>query len=109
MSESQEGSGGRSARTRRGSRLVNRAMRKRWAIPPALRTSLVDQLGQIVRDPRAGPRDVITAAKALLAASKINLQSVSVTIKAQVHEELEDQMTDIERRLDKRKSNGAGY
>jgi len=84
-------------------------MRKRWAIPPALRTSLVDQLGQIVRDPRAGPRDVITAAKALLAASKINLQSVSVTIKAQVHEELEDQMTDIERRLDKRKSNGAGY
>ena len=102
MSESQEGSGSRSARTRRGNRLTNRAIRERWLIPPALRTSLVDQLGQIVQDSNAGPRDVISAAKALLSASKVNLQSVSVTIKAQLHEELEDRMTEIERELEER-------
>jgi len=109
MSESQEGSGSRSARTRRGNRLTNRAIRERWPIPPGLRTSLVDQLGQIVKDPNAGPRDVISAAKALLSASKINLESVSVTIKAREHEELEDNMREIELDLEAQKSSEAGY
>jgi len=84
-------------------------MRERWPIPPALRTSLVNELGKIVQDSHAGNRDVISAAKALLSASKINLQSVSVTIKARNEEELEVRMTEIEREIEVRKSNRPGY
>ena len=72
-------------------------------------TTSVNELGKIVQDSRAGNRDVISAAKALLSASKINLQSVSVTIKARNEEELEVRMTEIEREIEVRKSNRPGY
>jgi hypothetical protein len=79
-------------------RLMGRAMRERWAIPASLRRPLVERLGEIVRDPEAPQLDVLSAVSAILTADKINLANVAFSIKVQRHEELEERVTEIERR-----------
>ena len=80
-------------------RLMDRAMREKWAIPGSLRRPLVERLGEIVRDPEAPHRDVLSAVSAILTASKINLANIALTIKVQTHEELEERVTEIERKV----------
>ncbi len=80
-------------------RLMNRAIRERWAIPGSLRRPLVERLGEIVRDPEAAHRDVLSAASAGVAASKINLANIALSIDVQRHEELEERVTEIERKV----------
>jgi hypothetical protein len=86
---------------------VERALRERWAIPKALRRPLIERLGQIVQDPEAGPREVTAAARAILSASKINLENISVTIKAREHEDLEGRIMELERRTKEDTMSGA--
>ena len=101
--EAQGGLGGTSARTTRDTRLVERAMRERWVISESLRRSLMVRLGQIVEEKSgAGSREVISAAKTILAASKINLENVSAIIKAEKHADLEPRMDEIEQELQAR-------
>jgi hypothetical protein len=64
-----------------------------------LRGPLIERLDQIVRDPSAAPRDVLAAAGARMAASKINLANIATSINAQVHEELEQRRTRMEEAL----------
>ncbi len=71
----------------------------RWAIPGSLRLPLVDRLGETVRDPEAPHRDVLSAVSAILTASKINLANIALSIKVQRHEELEERVTEIERKV----------
>ena len=99
MSETQGGSGGRSARRRRLNRLTDRALRERWRVPSARRDLMTERVYQILDDSAAKPRDVLAAFKAILSACKTNLQSVSTVIKAREHEELATRMVEIERRL----------
>ena len=100
MSESERnGDDHTSGRTpHRRPRLMERAMRERWAIPGSLRLPLVERLSEIVRDPEAPHRDVLSAVSAILTASKINLANISLSIKVQRHEELEERVTEIERK-----------
>jgi len=107
MSESQGGSGGTCTHDTRQTRLVERALRERWRIPKAMRGTLIERLGRIVDDAGSGPREVTSAAKAILTASKINLQNITVSIKAHEHDELEDRMTEIERQLKEREAGWA--
>jgi hypothetical protein len=51
---------------------------------------------------------VTSAAKAILSASKINLEKVSVAVKAIEHLDLEVRMTEIERKLNERDQGWAG-
>jgi hypothetical protein len=69
-------------------RLIERAIAERWEIPDALRPGLVKKLAKIMDDDASSPREVVSAAKAILSASKINLESITTEIKAQEHEEL---------------------
>jgi hypothetical protein len=78
-------------------RLMDRAMRERWAIPGSLRRPLVERLGEIVRDPAAPNREVLSAVSAILTASKINLANIALSIKVQTYEELEERMREVER------------
>jgi len=96
MSESQGGSGGDCAPNTRHTRLLERAMRERSRIPIPLRRTVIDRLGQIVEDPAAGPREVTSAAKAILSASKINLANISVSVNAINELELEARVREIE-------------
>jgi len=103
MSEDQGGSGGTYARNTRHTRLVGRALRERWRIRKGLRGTLIDRLAQILEDAASGPREVTAAAKAILSASKINLENISVAVKAIEQTDLEVRMTEIERKLDVQK------
>jgi hypothetical protein len=53
----------------------------------------------IKRDPNAPHRDVLSVVRAILTASRINLANIALTHKVQVHEELEERMTEIERMI----------
>jgi hypothetical protein len=102
MSETVGGFGGRNAWNKRRRRLVERALRERWAIPPELRASVIERLGKIVQDSEAGPREVTAAGRAILTASKINLDHISVTIKAHMHADIERRLDVVERRVNER-------
>ena len=105
MNESEQNSEDRqTAIKQRCPRLIERAMRERWAIPGSLWQPLVDRLGEIIRDLEAPHRDVLSAVSAILTASRINLANIALTIKVQVHEELEERMTEFERAIGLKKA-----
>jgi hypothetical protein len=81
---------------------VARALREHWPIPRRLRGLLMERLEKIVEDPGVGHREVISAGKAILSASKLNLQNVAVCVKAQEFGELEGRMDEIERAIEAR-------
>jgi hypothetical protein len=74
-------------------------LRERWAIPPGLRAAAMQWLSEILQDPDARHREKTAAVRAMLAASKINLENVSVTIKAQMHEQVESELDDVKRQV----------
>src|SRR5262245_46998056 len=92
------GLGGGSGRGIRDTRLVARAVAERWPIPRALRGPLIERLATIAMDPEASPREVAAAARAILGASKINLEAVAATIKAHEHAELSARVAELEAR-----------
>jgi hypothetical protein len=96
MSEVHDGSGEGNLPKRGDHGLMDRALAERWAIPEAERCSLVQRLGEIVRDPTTAHRDVLAAASALLAASKINLANIATTLDVQARVELEQRVTELE-------------
>jgi DNA polymerase II large subunit len=79
--------------------LIERALRERWPIPRAIRKPLIERLNEVVQDTDSSPREVVSAAKAILAASKLNLETITATIKAQEHEELVARLGELERRV----------
>lgn len=94
--ESPGGLGGPSEHGARDTRLVERAVRERWPIPKALRGPLIERLAGIVQDPGASPREATAAARAILSASKINLDGIAATIKAAEHEDLAARLAALE-------------
>jgi hypothetical protein len=86
------------------SRLVKRATRERWRIPRNLRGPLVGRLNLIAQDCKAGSSGSVAAARGLLSASKLNLDNISATIKADDHTDLERRMTELEQIVEQRKS-----
>jgi hypothetical protein len=81
----------------REARLVERALREHWPIPEGLRGRVMDRLGAIVDDTEASHRAITAAARALLGASKINLESVAAAMKADEYESLRDRVEALER------------
>src|SRR5436305_2784353 len=102
MDEPQGGSGGETRRRVHDVRLIERALRERWPIPKALRRPLIERLAEIVQDTGSTPREVTSAAKAILGASKLNLETIAATIKAQEHEELLDRIDELEKKVGQR-------
>jgi len=74
-----------------------------------MRGDLIDRLGRILDDASARPREVTAAAKAILSASKINLENVSVAVNAIELLELRARVARIERTIDERGMGRAGY
>ena len=64
--------------------------------PRRVRGPLMARLSVIVQDPSSAPGEVLAAAGVLLAASKINLANIATSINAEIHEELELRVTNIE-------------
>jgi hypothetical protein len=55
------------------------------------------RLVAIVEKEDYGPREVTSASRVLMTASKINLEQVSVVIKAEMHEKIEPRLRELER------------
>jgi hypothetical protein len=102
MSQSEGGLGGNLAPGRgiRDTRLVERAIRERWPIRRSIRGPLIERLAEIVQDTESSPREVTSAAKAILSASKINLETIAATIKAREHDELVGRIEELERQAE---------
>jgi hypothetical protein len=96
MSQPKGGSGGATAPGIRTTRLIERALRERWPIPKALRKPLIERLNKIVQDTGSSPREVTSAAKAILSASKLNLETITAAIKADEHENLRRELAALE-------------
>jgi hypothetical protein len=62
---------------------------------------LAERLGLIVQDCKGGSSRAVAAARGLLSASKLNLDNISATIKADDHTDLERRLTALEQGLDK--------
>lgn len=67
-------------------RLAERAAREQWPIPDSLRAAAVDRVGMIILNSESSARETIAAARALLAFSKANFQSIAQALKADAHE-----------------------
>lgn len=100
MSQPQGGLGGnlRPGRGTRDTRLIERALAEQWPIPKKMRKPLIERLNEIVQDTGSSPREVTSAAKAILSASKINLETITAAIKANEHEELIERVAELEQR-----------
>ena len=85
-------------------RLIELMERDRWTVPTSLRAPLFDRLQEIVSDPTSDRRDVLAAASAIIAASKLGLANIELTIKVKEVEELELRMNELERQLDVREN-----
>jgi putative ubiquitin-RnfH superfamily antitoxin RatB of RatAB toxin-antitoxin module len=59
-------------------RLYERALRNGWDVPAATRVEVIRVLGEIVADPKARRRDRTAAARALLQASRVELDAIRV-------------------------------
>jgi hypothetical protein len=93
------GLGGGSDRGIRDTRLAERALREGWPIPDEIRAPLIKRLARIAFDPGSSPREATSAARAILQASKLNLEIISAAIRAEEHEALAARVEEIERRL----------
>jgi hypothetical protein len=58
----------------RDTRMHERAIRDRWPVPPDKRASIIERLVKIVESSEVGEREATSAAKALIAADKLNLE-----------------------------------
>jgi hypothetical protein len=87
----------------RTTRLLERVLRERWPIPNAIRRPLIERLYEIVQDTESSPREVTSAAKAILTAGKLNLEAITATMKAREHEEFAERLAVLEQRTEDRK------
>jgi hypothetical protein len=69
-------------------RLAERALREAWPVPPERRVDLVNKLLDVALGEDTPPRERVSAAKALLMASRLNLEALRVAMAAEEFEEL---------------------
>jgi hypothetical protein len=103
MGPTEGGSGGANRRRIHETRLIERALAEQWPIPKKLRKPLIERLNEIVQDTGSSPREVTSAAKAILSASKLNLERVTAAMRVREHEELVEKVEELERRLEQKR------
>jgi hypothetical protein len=83
-------------------RLAGRALRHGRDVPEALKGPLIARLNELAlsTDPAVGAREKISAAKALLLADKLGLESIRTAIVAESHDGVVERLRAIERQLD---------
>jgi hypothetical protein len=69
-------------------KLIERAMFHNWPVPRDTRRKAIDRMARIIESSDARPRDYAAAARVLLSASRVSLDSVKTVIAAQDHSDL---------------------
>jgi hypothetical protein len=78
-------------------RLAERALREGWPVPADRKPELVAQLIEVALAAATPPRERVGAIKALLSASKVNLEALRVSMAAAEFEELAARLAALER------------
>ena len=69
--------------SRDDARLLQRALNQGWDVPVELRAKIMDVLGKIVGDGKATAREKTSAARAVMAATRVELDAIRVAQTAQ--------------------------
>ena len=77
-------------------RLAERALREGWPVPEDRRAGLVKVLLDLVEAPETGARERIAAVKALLGASRLNLEALRVSMAADEFQLLRDRLAGLQ-------------
>jgi hypothetical protein len=77
-------------------RLAERALREGWPVPAERRPEVVERLLALANNPDTPPREAVSAAKALLMASRINLDTIRVSMSAREFEEIVERVARLE-------------
>jgi hypothetical protein len=72
--------------------LAERALRERWPVPPDRLPGLVSVLADLAESGAAKPRERIAAIKALVGASRHNLEALRVSMMAEEFEALQSRL-----------------
>ena len=81
-------------------RLLERALNHGWDVPQEMRVTIIAVLGEIVNDSKATKRERTSAARAVMQASRVELDAIRVAQWAQFE--------DVIRRLQALESEGQG-
>jgi hypothetical protein len=83
-------------------KLAERALRHGWDVPEELKGPLIAKLNELAMstDPAIGAREKISAAKVLLLADKLGLESIRTAIGADRHDGVVERLQAIEKQLD---------
>jgi hypothetical protein len=76
--------------------LIERALREQWDIPPERRPAIVAYLLDVVQAAHAGDREKIAAARALLSASKLNLEALKMAMEAEEFADMRARLEAVE-------------
>jgi hypothetical protein len=93
--------------SRCGSPLLVRALQHGWKIPTEMREKVVAVLCEITSDPKARPRERTAAARALLQASRVELDAIRVAQEAH-YGDLAQRLRALEERADGGLAEAAG-
>jgi hypothetical protein len=80
-------------------RLLRRAMRAGWTVPPEGKELAPRRMVEVLRDDKAGERSWVAASKTLIAMDQATLASVDVALRVKAAQEIEERLGEIERRL----------
>jgi hypothetical protein len=72
--------------SRSDARLLKRALRQGWNVPKGMRSAIIKVLGEIVADGGATKRERTSAARAVMQASRVELDAIRLVQVAQVEE-----------------------
>ena len=83
-------------------KLAERALRHGWDVPEELKGPLIARLNELAMstDPAIGAREKISAAKVLLLADKLGLESIRTAIVADNHDSFVERLQAIEKQMD---------
>ncbi len=95
------GDDARQTQSMKNTRLLELALSERWDVPQEIRGPIIERLKTIALAEDTSPREAVSAAKALLAASRLNLDTIGVAINAETHESLVNRIEELERKVKK--------
>jgi hypothetical protein len=79
-------------------RLLIRAIREGWKVPATRLPGVLERVVEIAAgtDPESTPRESVSATKALIAAAKLQLETIRLELKVEEHEALKRRLEALE-------------
>ena len=85
----------------KNTRLLELGLSEHWNVPQEIRGPIIERLKTIALAEDTSPREAVSAAKALLAASRLNLDTIKVAMDAETHETLIKRIEELESKVRK--------